>query len=301
MKTLITGVAGFIGSHTADKFLAEGHDVFGIDDYSTGNHRNVPKDVDFYCYDITEYDIMLEIITEIDPDVIVHLAAQPSLLESIEYPEFDAMVNIVGTINLAKIASIIGVDRFVFSSTSAVYSSPDTREDTLEFFPDNPYGISKLTAERYLKSILPETGVVLRYGNVYGPRQVALGENQLVPRVLDHIKQKKTFAIHGDGMQTRDFIYVEDVARANYVAATSKTPEDYCFNISSGKSETVLDVVKEIAKLTVYSGVIEHDPAIPGERVRVTMPNDLFKEQFDWEPEFSLHEGLKKTVMAYGK
>jgi len=299
MKVLITGIAGFIGSHTADKFLKEGWEVCGIDDYSTGNHRNVPDGVDFYCYDITEYDTMNRIVPEIAPDVIVHLAAQPSLLESVAYPEFDALVNIIGTVNLAKIARDLAILRFVFSSTSAVYSSPDTREDSLELFPDTPYGISKLAAERYLRALLPDQAIVLRYANVYGPRQVALGENQLVPRALDHIRRRKPFVINGDGLQTRDFIYVEDVANANFQAATVGLPEDFALNVSFGTSTSVLDVVNEIAKLTAYTGEIKHGPAIDGDRRQVVMPNDLAKELLHWEPKFSLHEGLKKTVRAY--
>ena len=301
MKVLITGIAGFIGSHTAEKFLKEGWSVAGIDDYSTGNHKNVPDHVDFYCYDIIEYDTMLRVITEIAPDVIVHLAAQPSLLESIAYPEFDASTNIIGTINLAKIARELAIPRFVFSSTSAVYSSPDTREDTTELYPANPYGISKLTAERYLRALLPEQAVCLRYANIYGPRQVALGENQLVPRALDHIRRRKPFRINGKGLQTRDFLYVGDVAEANFLASTADLPEDFSLNISFGSSYTVNDVVKEIAKLTAYTGEIKHGPAIDGDREQVVMPNDLAKEQLGWEPKFSLHEGLKKTVRAYGK
>jgi UDP-glucose 4-epimerase len=301
MKVLITGVAGFIGSHTADKFLKEGWVVAGIDDYSTGSHKNVPKDVGFYCYDVTDYETMNRIIPEIDPDAIVHLAAQPSLLESIAYPEFDALVNIVGTINIAKIARDLNIDRFVFSSTSAVYSSKDTREDTFQLYPDNPYGISKLTAERYVEALLSDAGVVLRYGNVYGPRQVALGENQLVPRVLDHIKRRKEFVINGDGKQTRDFIYVEDVANANYIAASGRLPDVFAMNVSSGISHSISDVVSEIARLTAYTGKIEHGPAIDGERKQVVMPNELAIEQLEWKPKFTLHEGLKKTVVAYGK
>lgn len=301
MKVLITGIAGFIGSHTAEKFLKEGWSVAGIDDYSTGNHKNVPEGVDFYCYDITEYDVMSRVIKEINPDAIVHLAAQPSLLESILYPNHDAMVNVIGTINVAMVAELLAVQRFVFSSTSAVYSSPDHREDTTELFPIYPYGVSKLTAERYLRTLLPEFAVVLRYGNVYGPRQVPLGENQLVPRVLDHIRRRKSFQINGDGLQTRDFIYVEDVAEANFKAVTGEQTEDFALNISFGSSYTVKDVVTEIAKLTAYTGEIKHGPAIDSERRQVVMPNDLAKEQLGWEPKFSLHEGLKKTVRAYGK
>ena len=301
MKVLITGVAGFVGSHTADKFLKEGWDVAGIDDYSTGNHKNVPKGVDFFCYDVTDFDTMNRIIPEINPTVIVHLAAQPSLLESIEYPEFDALVNIIGTVNLAKIARDLNIPRFVFSSTSAVYSSQDTKEDSLGLFPENPYGISKLTAESYIRSLLLDEGVVLRYGNVYGPRQVALGENQLVPRVLDHIRRRKEFVIHGDGLQTRDFVYVEDVANANFQAATVELPTDFCLNVSFGSSHSVIDVVTEIAKLTAFTGDIEHGPKIEDEREHVIMPNDLAKEQLKWEPKFSLHDGLKKTVTSYGR
>lgn len=299
MKVLITGVAGFIGSHTADKFLDEGWEVAGIDDYSTGDHRNVPDDVDFFCYDITEREIMNEIIPEIDPDAIVHLAAQPSLLESMKYPTFDAMTNVIGSLNLIEITKSLLIPRFVFASTSAVYSSTDTREDTMEFFPESVYGISKMAVERYMKVLIPDVGIALRYANVYGPRQVAIGENQLVPRMLDHVYRDADFVINGDGKQTRDFVYVEDVAEANFRAATMPIGEDFCYNVSSGISYSVLEVVEEIARLTAFTGDIEHGPAIRGERMKVEMPNDLFKEAYKWEPEHSLHEGLKRAVSAY--
>ena len=294
MKVLITGVAGFIGSHTAEKFLAEGHTVIGVDDLSTGSNHNIPEGVDFKWLDITIQDDVDKMFDE-EFDAVVHLAAQPSLLESRKYPDVDAQINIIGTINLLK---KIGLKRFVFSSTSAVYSSQDTAEDSTLLFPNTPYGASKLSAERYVKLLAPE-GVALRYGNVYGPRQVPLGENQLVPRVLDHVYKGEEFVVNGDGLQTRDFVYVKDVANANYAAVTQELPNDFCFNVSSGISYSVIDVVKEIARLTAFTGELEHGPKKAGERVKVSMPNDLMTQSFDWIPEFTLHTGLKETVLAY--
>jgi UDP-glucose 4-epimerase len=299
MKVLITGVAGFIGSHTAEKFLEEGHSVVGVDDLSTGSNHNVPDGVDFKFLDITEGDALIGLFDKEKPEAVVHLAAQPSLLESKMYPAFDASVNIIGTINTLMASKSIGVKKFVFASTSAVYSG-EAVEDSLALFPINPYGISKLSAERYVSALL-ECSVVLRYGNVYGPRQVPLGENQLVPRVLEHIYKKAEFVVNGDGLQTRDFIYVKDIANANYVATIQDLPNDVAFNISSGVSYTVADVVKEIARLTAFTGQLEHGPKKENERIDVKMPNELMMQSFDWEPQFTLHRGLKETVLEYDK
>lgn len=299
MKVLITGVAGFIGSHTAEKFIEEGHSVIGIDDLSTGSNHNVPAKVDFEVLDITIMDDVEKAFSE-KPDAVVHLAAQPSLLESQEYPAFDANVNILGTINVLQASLKVGVKRFVFASTSAVYSTQNTLEDSLHLFPLNPYGISKLSAERYVKALSPY-GVVLRYANVYGPRQIPLGENQLVPRFLEHVYQDADFKINGNGLQTRDFIYVKDVANANYAATIQALPDDVAFNVSFGNSYTVLDVVQELARLTAFTGEIEHGTMKEEERIHVQMPNALMMQSFDWEPKFTLHEGLKETVLAYEK
>jgi UDP-glucose 4-epimerase len=299
MKVLITGVAGFIGSHTAEKFIKEGHTVFGVDDLSTGSKHNIPPEVDFKFLDITDEKEITKAFSE-KPDAVIHLAAQPSLLESQKYPRFDATVNILGTINVLEASLKVGVKRFVFASTSAVYSTPDTAEDSTQLFPTNPYGISKFSAERYVKALSPYA-VILRYANVYGPRQVPLGENQLVPRVLDHVYNGADFVINGDGLQTRDFIYVKDVAEANYVATVGALPEDVVFNVSVGVSHTVLDVVQELARLTAFTGDIKKGPAKQEERVHVQMPNALMMQNFDWEPQFTLHEGLKETVLSHGK
>ena len=302
MKVLITGVAGFIGSHTAEKFLEEGHTVIGVDDLSTGSDHNLPKAEEFHFkfYDITDINAMLSVFDKNKPEAVVHLAAQPSLLKSQEYPEFDASVNILGTINVLQASLEVGVKRFVFASTSAVYSSQDTSEDSTQLFPINPYGISKLSAERYVRALTPGA-VILRYANVYGPRQVPLGENQLVPRALDCFYKGAEFKINGSGLQIRDFIYVKDVANANYAAVTQDLPEDYAFNVSFGISHSVLDVVQELARLTAFTGDIEKGPTKTDEREHVKLSNTLMVQSFDWEPQFTLHEGLKETVLSYGK
>ena len=298
-RILCTGNAGFIGSHVADLLISEGYHVTGIDNLSTGSIDNVSPEVDFYELDITNETFVLSLDDRFD--AIVHLAAQPSLLESELYPAMDAETNILGTIRVLQYAKWIHCDKFIFASTSAVHSTSfgshvicpeEAQWDT----PNRPYGMSKYAAEMYVRSLSPNP-IITRFANVYGQRQVPLGENQLIPRALDHIYNDAPFEIYGSGNQSRDFIHVEDVARA-ILYAIEKTQIVYnpVINISSGKSTSVNEVLEMLKSTTKWKGDFTHGDAKKDEPMHIIMDNSKAKKVLGWYPRISLNEGLKRTV-----
>jgi len=234
-------------------------------------------------------------------DTVVHLAAQPSLQASLKNAPFDAQTNIIGTINLLGLCQRYKVKKFIFASTSAVYAPRADgwySEDDL-IGPQNPYGVSKVAAEYYIRiSGIPYT--ILRLGNVYGPRQVPLGENQLIPRALAHIYQGEPFEVYGDGKQIRSFVYVEDVAKA-FVKAVEGNARG-TFNIAGGVGLAVNVVLKKLWRLIPYTMYWHHGPPKPGELHCVCL--DVGKADYSplgWKAETSLRSGLAKTVEAWPK
>ena len=309
-RVLITGIAGFIGSHVADIFVEAGHEVMGVDNLSSGKSNNLSPDIQssilFVKEDIRGSAIAIY-VKRFKPDVVIHLAAQPSLLESIENPIADADMNIIGTLNMIKLAKEVGARRFIFASTSAAQRDWGPYfTDTQEEYPTSPYGISKMAAEAYLYVLGGFVGtglsvVTLRFANIYGPRQVPLGENQLIPRALDHIYKDEFFEVHQKGEQTRDFTYVTDVVNAILLAATHRYDRGGLFNISSGKSHSVNYVLSILKKLTKFKKkwIVEDDYGHRGARWDVEMDNSLFVNEFGWQPQYTLEEGLKETVEWY--
>ncbi len=302
-KILLSGHLGFIGSHVLESLLDGGHEVMGLDNGSSGKPENVAH-INGDKYRVVEPGNILdphviEIATGFRPEIIVHLAAQPSLLESEKEPLHDAYTNIIGTLNLIRLAEHVGAKRFIFSSTSAVESdwSPSF-SDTEQSIPTSCYGISKLCAEMYLQHLGSQV-IILRFANVFGPRQVPLGENQLVPRVLNHIYNDAFFEVHGEGKPTRDFIYVKDVASAVIYAAMRRYDRGGVFNISSGESHSVNEVLKILAKLTHFKKKWVHKKDYYMQRMHVDMDNNLFVNEFGWTPQYTLEEGLKETVEWY--
>ncbi len=232
------------------------------------------------------------------PEIIIHLAAQPSLLESKKAPIHDAKTNILATLQLIELANGARTKRFVFASTSAVESdwSPyffETEQNT--HTPMSPYGISKLTAEHYLLH-LGRSVVILRLGNVFGPRQIPLGENQLVPRALNRIYGGDDFKVYNDGESIRDFVYVNDVANAFLLAATHRYDRGGIFNISSGKSHSVNEVLAILKKQSAFTKKWDDKHHHRSERGQIDMDNSLFIKEFGWQPQYTLEEGLKETV-----
>jgi UDP-glucose 4-epimerase len=309
MNILITGGCGFIGSHIARK-LALSNSVFVIDDLSTGSHDNLDRD-DFGVFDpidianviedtITDYTLIDILMEKWNIDTVVHLAAQPSLQTSIEDPKHDANVNLIGTLNLIKASLKYGVRRFVFASTSAVYEEKfgGVYLENDNVCPVCPYGISKAAAERYI-AISGLSYAVLRLGNVYGPKQKPLGENQLIPRALSHIYQGSQFYIHGDGTQSRDFIYVDDVVNA-FVAAI-ESEYSGIFNIANGESIEVNEILSILKGITKFDKPFIHGDPKPGELHSVKLLNFPARRILKWEPKVSLYDGLKKTAIAWPK
>jgi len=296
MKILCTGAAGFVGSHVVDLLLAQGHEVLCIDNLSTGLRSNLPKDVSFVNINVCSwFDLVAEFV-DFEPEAVIHLAAQPSICESFDNPIRDGHINVMGALNVIRASQKVGVERLVFSSTSAVYWSAHTDYSTPEDFlklPESPYGISKLAAESYVRLLMPENGVVLRLGNVYGQRQVPLGENQVVPKMILHFLKGDEFFIHGDGEQKRDMVHVKDVAQACYQAITG-TPGVY--NIASGQAVSVnclSAMIEDIFEVPGYKW--QHDDKMdPRKKVELDIAKAL--EGLKWRPEISLETGLRETV-----
>lgn len=290
MKILVTGGAGFIGSHIVDALLARGHEVAVLD------LRYVRRnDVHSWAQDVTA-PTAVSLIAKLRPDAICHQAAQPSLRASIEEPAHDAQTNIIGTINVIEAARKVGA-HVVFASTSAVYDpAGGTVTEDSPIRPNLPYGIAKASAEMYLRN----SGVshtILRYGNVYGPRQVAVGENQLIPHALAHIVDGAPFVINGDGEQSRDFVYVEDIARANVLALEGRVQGT--FNCGTGVGRSVNRICELLKMATGWHGEWQHGPANRGEAYSVILDSTRADDVLHWEAEILLYDGLRATIEAW--
>lgn len=297
MKILVTGGAGFVGSHIVDMLIERGHIVFIADDFSSGKRDNLNPKAIHVMGDILD-ESQWRAVRGDQFDAICHQAAQPSLLTSVKDPRLDADINILGTINVIEAANRVGA-HLVMASTSAVYDNdaPLPFTEGSRKHPTRPYGIAKYAAEMYVQCLV-KSYAILRYGNVYGPRQVAVGENQLVPHALNHIYKGAPFTVNGDGGQTRDFVFVRDIARANVVALESKARGT--FNAATGEGRSVNDVLSEIKQLTEFKRVWDYGPAKQNEPRHVALnPCLAAGELLGWESEISLWDGLRETVEWY--
>jgi UDP-glucose 4-epimerase len=304
MKVLVTGGAGFIGSHIVDALIERGHDVLVMDDYSSGRRENLPpkthvwmpgsitwRSEEFHGQPThTAIGLACE---SFQPDAICHQAAQPSLRCSIDDPAYDAMVNIVGTLNVIQAAKACGA-HVVFASTSAVYADVGhPLKETGPFQPTTPYGLAKYAAEHYIELLAPSY-TILRYGNVYGPRQVQVGENQLIPHCLAHLLDGEPFVINGDGEQTRDFVYVGDIARANVLAIEGRVQG--VFNCGMGQGRQINHLCEFLAACCQQEARFEHGPAKAGEARHVALDPTYARKALGWEAETGPEIGLLETV-----
>ncbi len=288
MKICVTGSEGFIGKHTVKLLEAKGHEVIGVD----WNWASISM-----SYDVKDAAFMRLLFKRERPDAILHLAANASLQKSITDPFYDVYNNVIGTLTVVGLAQQYKC-RFVFASTSAVYGPKESgvySEDDL-VRPQVPYGVSKAAGEMYVRS----SGLsyaILRYGNVYGPKQKPLGENILIARALAHMKDGEPFRINGDGEQTRDWIYVEDVVDANVAALLSSA--DGTFNISTGIGISVNEVIERLRAIVGFHEVIEHNPPSKGELRNVILKSRLAREKLDWRSVIPLEIGLRATAEAW--
>ncbi len=298
MRVLVTGGAGFVGSHVADAYLAAGHHVAVVDTLVTGRAEHVPPQATLYPVDIRSPQLR-DVFERERPEVVNHHAAQASVAASVADPRADADVNVLGTVHLLTLCVRFGVRRFVFASTGgAIYGDP-VRLPVAEDHPCDPlspYGTSKLAAEAYVR-LFGRGGlswVILRYGNVYGPRQDPAGEAGVVAIFARAMLDGRTPTIFGDGQQTRDFVYVEDVARANLLATEAEGCE--VVNIGTGQETSVAEIFRALAELTGFRGAPQFGPPRPGDVRRIALDCTRAGRWLGWRPQVPLTEGLRRTV-----
>jgi len=304
MKVLVTGGAGFIGSHVVDLYLENGYEVVIVDDLSTGRESNINSKARFYKLDIRN-PYLREIFAQERPDFVNHHAAQMDVRRSVDDPLHDADVNVRGSLQLIECASTFGVKRFIYISTGgAVYGEPEYLPCD-EHHPVNPicpYGASKHTVEHYLFMYHQNYGLdytVLRYPNVYGPRQDPHGEAGVVAIFTGKMLRDEQAVINGDGEQTRDYVFVRDCAQANLLV----TQGDNCtgiYNLGSERGTTVNQIFEDLRQITGYGREPTHGPPKLGETRHIFLSGGKAQQEFGWIPVVELSQGLEETV-AYFK
>ncbi len=305
-RVLVTGGAGFIGSHIAEAFLAAGWDVTVLDDLSRGHERSVPKAARLVRADIRSAEAR-RLLAEGRFDVLNHHAAQIDVRISVDRPAHDADINLVGFVNLLEGAGEGGVKRVVFASSggvvygeTGVFPTPETDSKR----PVSPYGVSKLAGEHYLRALgalRGFEGVAMRYSNVFGPRQDPKSEAGVVSIFVSRVLEKRPMTIFGDGTQTRDYVFVRDVARANVLASTVVLPsadgiDAAAFNIATARERTVLDVAEAVMGVMGTRVPLEFAPPRPGELLRSTLDVSKARRTLGWRPEHDFEQGLGELV-----
>jgi len=300
VNTLVTGGAGFIGSHVVDRLLIRGHRVDIVDNLSTGRRALANPSARLHVADIRS-SRLLAVLAEARPEVVIHLAAQVDVRRSVVDPVFDASVNVVGTLNLLDCCRRVGVRRFVFASSGgAIYGDCETvpTPETQPARPASPYGAAKLAAEHYIAAwgnLTGATAMALRYANVYGPRQSPLGEAGVVAIFADRLIAGWPCVINGDGEQTRDYVYAEDVAEATVLAATAPQAAG-AVNIGTGVEATVNDIYRRLAREAGATVPAHHGPPKAGEQRRSVLDASAAKRILGWTPATALEAGIRRTL-----
>ncbi len=303
MKILVTGGAGFIGSHIVDAYLDLGHSVSVVDNLSTGKRENVNPRASLFQVDLRNLDEVKKVFSAASFDLVNHHAAQMDVRKSVDDPAFDASVNIVGLLNLLECSVKSGVSRFVFASSGgAIYGEQDyfPADELHPTRPISPYGVAKLASEQYLYYYQTVYGLQfasLRYANVYGPRQNPEGEAGVVAIFTGKMLSDGNPLINGDGKQTRDYVYVGDVVAANVLALDVKASA--VFNVGTGKETDVNQLFHHLRNAIGAKCVERHGPAKKGEQLRSVLSHAKISKSLNWSPRVSLEEGLKLTARYF--
>jgi UDP-glucose 4-epimerase len=304
MKILITGGAGFIASHIADRYIELGHEVVIVDNLVTGQRENIPSKATFYEVDICDPKLN-EIFEKEKPNIVNHHAAQMDVRKSVDDPIYDATVNVLGGLNVLQNCIKHGLQKVIFASTGgAIYGEQDyfPADEEHPLRPLSPYGITKLTTEKYLYFYQQSYGLkytILRYANVYGPRQNPHGEAGVVAIFSTKLIKGEQAVINGDGKQTRDYVYVGDVVKANEIALSGA--ENKIYNIGTGIETDVNVLFNKIGQALGMDAKEVHGPAKAGEQLRSVLDNSLIQKEQRWKPSVSLDEGFKMTVEFFRK
>ena len=303
MNILVTGGAGFIGSHIADRFIELGHTVVILDNLTSGALDNVNPKATFIKGDITDEERVIRLFEEHQFEVVNHHAAQMDVRQSVEDPSFDANINILGTLNLLKAGSKTGLKKFMFASTGgAVYGEQQQfpADENHATNPVSPYGISKLSCEKYIYYFSLQFGMtysIQRYANIYGPRQNPHGEAGVVAIFSKKLVEGAAVTINGDGLQTRDYVYVSDVVEANAKALYHQG--SILFNVGTGIESDVVTLYALLASVAGSGARAHHGPAAAGEQRRSVITAKFAKEALGWEPSRTLEEGLGTTYQWF--
>ena len=297
MRVLLTGGAGFIGSHLSDALLARGDEVAVIDDLSTGRASRLDNQIELYRDSILNSSRLALLVRKIRPELIVHLAGQGSVRKSISSPDRDANVNVIGTINALEAARTVAA-RMLFCSTSALYGSlaPVPSPEAAAPAPESPYGVAKHCAEMYIRYYNHTHGTrhsILRFANVYGPRQDAASESGVVSIFCFQAMANKAITIYGDGRQTRDYVYVSDAVAA--MMAASEHDQGGTWNIGTGTEVSVLDLIAAINQATGRSSPLEFTLARDGEIQRSALCPKLAERDLGWRPTVPLAAGVEEV------
>ena len=317
MRVLVTGGAGFIGSHIVDHLLSKGHEPFVVDNLITGRRENLPDQVPFYEVDICDEDTLASAFDKVKPEMVCHQAAQMSVSLSVRRPAFDAEVNVLGLLRVLEHSVRVGADRIVFASSGGVLYGDvfEPADENHPSAPISPYGISKWVGEKYLEFFAREhgiTGVALRYSNVYGPRQNPHGEAGVVAIFCQMMLAGKATTINGDGKYVRDYVYVDDVAAANVLAMEAELPSQFAaLNIGTGIATDVNLLASQVHRLcqTCWSDAgrpgevpaATHGDARPGDLRSSLVSAKNAEELLGWRPRRTLQDGLEKTVQWFNE
>jgi UDP-glucose 4-epimerase len=301
VRILVTGGAGFIGSHVVDAYIAAGHEVAVLDNFSTGNEANLNSAAEVHRIDLRDQAAVEKVVASFRPEIVNHHAAQSEVPKSVADPGLDAHINIVGGLNLLKASVDHKVKKVIFISTGgALYGEPDVvpADEDHPVRPLSPYGTSKFSFEQYLGTFKRTFGLeftVLRYANIYGPRQDFYAEEGRVVAIFaSRMLERKPVTIDGDGEQSRDMLHVGDAATANLAAL--ERGEGEIFHVSTGVPVSVNDLFRKLAILTDYKIAPNHGPRRRGDVYRIALNNARARRDLGWEPRVSLEEGLSLTV-----